>query len=115
MSAIQTGSRVVSRDELTKILDEHRAWRSSGGSSGARAYLAGAYLTDADLTRANPTRAYRRRGLDRRGPDPREPDPRVPGRRVDLTRANLTRAYLAGGGPWNSREPGPARTWPART
>ena len=61
--------RIISEDELTKILADHGTWRSSGGKSGARADLTDANLARADLTHANLTHA-------------------------NLTRANLTRANL---------------------
>lgn len=44
--------RTISKDELTKILAEHKAWRESGGASGSRAYLGGADLRGADLADA---------------------------------------------------------------
>src|SRR6185437_5479334 len=76
--------RIISEDELTKILADHGTWRSSGGKSGARADLTDANLTDAnladaDLTHANLTHANLTRA-DLTG--------------ANLTRANLTRANL---------------------
>ena len=44
--------RTITAPELKKILADHKTWRESGGSSGARADLAGAYLAGANLTGA---------------------------------------------------------------
>jgi hypothetical protein len=41
--------RTISKDELTKILADHKEWRRSDGALGSRAYLGGADLGDADL------------------------------------------------------------------
>lgn len=38
---------MISKEELAKILGDHKTWISSGGSSGARANLADAYLAGA--------------------------------------------------------------------
>ena len=41
--------RIISNDELNKILEQHLAWVRSEGNKGARAYLKGAILKDAYL------------------------------------------------------------------
>ena len=63
--------RSISKEELTKILADHKEWIASVGNGGARADLTGAYLTGANLTGAYLTGA-------------------------NLAGAYLTGAYLAG-------------------
>jgi hypothetical protein len=98
--------RTVTKDELTKILADHRLWRESGGREGARAdltdaYLARADLTDADLAHANLTDAYftdadlahaNLTDADLTRADLADANLAD----ADLTRADLTDAYLAG-------------------
>jgi uncharacterized protein YjbI with pentapeptide repeats len=55
--------RTISKDELTKILADHKEWRRSDGALGSRADLrvadlGGAYLGDADLRGADLGGAY---------------------------------------------------------
>lgn len=45
--------RTISKQELDKILDNHKLWLSSGGEKGERANLRCANLSSADLSYAN--------------------------------------------------------------
>ena len=45
--------RTISKQELDKILDNHKLWLSSGGEKGERADLRYANLSSADLRYAN--------------------------------------------------------------
>jgi hypothetical protein len=72
--------------KLLEILAQHKEWRESGGTKGARANLADANLARANLARANLAGAYLARanleGANLAG--------------ANLARANLADAYLAG-------------------
>ena len=77
------------REELNKILEEHKKWLNNEG--GSRANLSGADLSDANLIRANLIRADLS-GADLSGADLIRAD--LSG--ADLSGANLIRADLSG-------------------
>ena len=76
----------MTREELNKILEQHKLWIKSNGNEGNRANLRGADLCGADLREAN------LRGADLYGADLREANLRG----ADLYRANLCGADLRG-------------------
>jgi hypothetical protein len=86
----------MTKEELQKILDDHKLWIESDGVEGERADLIGANLRGANLYGANLIDADLR-GADLRGSDLIDADLRGADlRKADLIGANLIGANLRG-------------------
>ena len=82
--------RNISKQELDKIIDNHKLWLSSNGGKGERANLRYADLSSADLRSAD-LRSANLRSADLRSADLRSADLRS----ADLRSANLSYADLS--------------------
>ena len=92
--------RTISKQELDKIIDNHKKWLKSGGDEGERANLRSADLRSADLRSANLRSADLRyanlRSADLRSADLRYADLSSADLRcADLSSANLSSANLS--------------------
>ncbi len=86
--------KIIAKEELDRILADHKQWRTTSGKEGQRAELTGADLTRVKLNGANLSGADLQkailRGADLRGADLS----RANLRDADLSEADLSGAYL---------------------